>query len=105
MSDKAFAKMMGQIARENEAEQLREVRDQNRRKLMGKIRTAVTFLAFGALLTAGYLYREPLQKLAEDKFLSKPKVGKVEGGTGEALKGIQAAAEKRDQVLDQIVQK
>ena len=100
MSDKAFAKMMDQIAAQAEAEEKRELKTQRRRQLFSRLRTAFMFLLWAGVLGCGYIYRAELQQFVSEKFLTnKPQ---IDGSTGQALKGIQAQADKRDQILNEI---
>jgi hypothetical protein len=99
MSDNAFAKAMNHIAVEAENQRIEEERQCRRQRLLGRICSAGGFLLGAALLGAGYHYRAPLQDYVSAKFASAPQMS---AGTGEALKGIQAEASKRDQVLDQL---
>ena len=101
MNDKAFSKAMSQIARETEAKREQEIRDHQRRLFFGKVRSVFVFLFIATLFVFAFNYHTELQQLVSEKVLAPPKP-KISSGTGEALKDLQAHAEKRDHVLDEI---
>ena len=102
MSKDAFANAMNQIAAQSQAEKEREVQAERRQQLYAKLRSGIAALMLMGLLAAGFSYRAEVQQFVSETILSKPKVGQIDGRTGEALKGIQAQADKRDQVLSEI---
>jgi hypothetical protein len=102
MSNKSFARAMNEIAAQAEAEQLSELKAQNRQRIYAKARSTLAFLLWTALLGCGIYYRKELQKFASEKFLDKPKAAQVDEATGKSLNTIQAQAKKRDQVVDEI---
>ncbi len=93
---------MNQIADEADAEQLLELKAQRRRQIFTRIRRGVAFCLFTAALATSFFYRAELQQFASEKFLNNPKAGPVDSTTSEALKGLQAHAEKRDKTLNDI---
>jgi hypothetical protein len=102
MSDKAFADAINQIAAQAEAEREQELRDEKRCQLMGKVRRAFVFVFLAGILASVYYYQAELQHFASEKLFSQPTAVQVDAKTREALKGIRAQAEQRDQVLNEI---
>jgi hypothetical protein len=102
MSDKAFAKAMGRIAIEAENQRQLEERRERRQRIFSRIRSVGGFLLGAVVLGAGYYYRAQVQDYINSKLAKAPTIS---AGTGEAIKGIQADAEKRDQVLDSLTSK
>ena len=102
MSDKTFAKVMSQIAAQDEAEKARELVVARRRRVLARARGGIMALLWAALLGCGFYYRAELQQFASETFFGKPKAGQIDAKTSATLQGIQAQASKRDQVLDQV---
>jgi len=97
---------MNQLAAEAEAVNQAELRDQQRRRLLAKVRRVGSFLILTAILTCGFCYRTQLQDVSWAIFNKTPQVipnPKVGEKTSAALNGIEASAAKRDAALDNIL--
>ncbi len=94
-----FEDAMSNIAREAEAHRLLEARAEQRQALMSKIKKVAGFLLGLAVLATVFFYRNELQGFISAKLDSKPK---IDSTTDASLNKIQSAAEKRDQVLNDI---
>jgi hypothetical protein len=103
MNDKTFSTAMSQIVREAEAKREQEVRDQQRSLLFGKVRRVFVFLFIATLFVVAFNYHTEVQQVVSEKVFAPPRP-KIGSGTGEALKNLQAHAEKRDKVLDEITE-
>lgn len=99
MKDNSFAMAMSKIVGEAEAGQQREIRDQRRRQLLGRVCGVFVFLFVATVLLTAFCYRAPLQ----DFIFSKPggKPSPAAGQTSAALKTAQDNASTRDQIVDQ----
>ena len=98
-----FDKQMGQIAAQAEKERLDEVRVAKRRLLFARIRKVVLVLALLGAAAYGYTQRSEIGQRVEQlnhKLFAKPSTALPEGAKGQ-LGDIQAAAAKRDQLVDQ----
>lgn len=96
-----FDDAMGQIARQAQAREILEARAAKRQALYDKLTKVAVFLVFTGLLYAGYTYRNQLQDYVTAK-LSANNKPQINASTTAALQSIQANAEKRDKVLDDI---
>ena len=94
-----FKDAMSNIAREAEAQRMLEERAQRRQALVSKIKKVAGFLFGAALLGTAFYYHNELQDYVSSKFASKPQIS---ASTSASLNKVEAAAEKRDQTLDEI---
>jgi len=97
---------MNQIAAEAEAVNQAELRDQQRCRILAKVRRVGSFLVFTAILVCGFCYRTQLQEASWAMFNKTPQIipnPKVGEKTTAALNGIEASATKRDAALDNIL--
>ena len=104
MNEHAFTNAMNQIAAESHAQNERELEAQRRQRLYARLFTGVKALLWLGLIAGVFSYRSEIQQFVSETVLSRPQVGQIDAKTGEALRGIQAQAEKRDQVLNAINQ-
>ena len=106
MSRNSFDQAMNQIAAEAEAVNQAELRDQERRRILAKVRRVGSFLILTAILACGFCYRTQLQDASWAMFNKTPQIipnPKVGEKTSAALTGIEASAAKRDAALDNIL--
>ena len=101
MSNKAFARAMSQIAVEAEKEREQEMKAVRRRHLLSKLGMVIKIGAVVAIAAVGYTYRAQVQSFVTKKL--EPTAPEIGTGTGQALKGIQQDAAKRDKALDDIM--
>jgi hypothetical protein len=92
--------MLGEEASE---EQLREAKLQHRRKIMSRVRVWCGFLVFAGALAYGYVRRDDLQNYCYDKFFAKDtKPSSAETAANATISQVQATANKRDSILNEI---
>ena len=111
MKDNSFDRAMSQIVNQAHAEQARELQNQRRQLLYGKVRGAFLLLLGAALLVTGFCYREQLQGYVTAKLNVKTaKAGQANGSNSETPQGaasgtISKAADnaaKRDAIIDEV---
>jgi hypothetical protein len=102
MNRTTFASAMEKLGEQANEEQLREMERERRHKIFSVVRRWLGFVIFAGLLTYGYLYREPLQDLAYDKFFAPAKSTPAEKQARATIGQVQAQAEKRDKILEEI---
>ncbi len=102
MSMTAFEQEMGKIARQDNQLKRYEILVEQRRVRNRKIRKATLFALFLGLAAYGILHRDEVE--VQFKRLTA-KSESAETGTGNKIKGIQAAAEKRAAALDDLAGK
>jgi hypothetical protein len=102
MKDRTFAKAMTQIAAEDQAARLREQELQRRLQQREKLRRGIAASLWVALIGCGFYYHAEFQQFATEHFFHRPKTGQVDPRTSKALQGIEAQAQKRDEVLNEI---
>jgi hypothetical protein len=106
MNTNSFNEAMSQIAAEAEAVKKAELRAEDRRKTLAKVRRVGAFVVLTAILACGFLYRTELQNLSAAMFNKAPEImptPKVDGKTSAALKGIESGAAKRDAAVENIL--
>jgi hypothetical protein len=106
MSRNSFDQAMNQIAAEAEAVNQVELRNQERRRMLAKVRRVGALLTLTAILVCGFCYRTQLQNLSWSMFNKTPQPSKTQQigeKTAGAVSGIEASAAKRDAALDDIL--
>jgi hypothetical protein len=106
MSRNSFDQAMNQIAAEAEAANQVELRSQERRRIIAKVRRVGSFVTFTAILVCGFCYRTQLQNLSWSMFNKAQQTSKTQQigeKTAGAVTGIEASAAKRDAALDDIL--
>jgi hypothetical protein len=100
MSNQSFEEQMKKIAVHDAALRVHEAKLARQAELKGRIVKIVIAVVLLGVLVAGWQYRDSLQKVASENL--QPTKATIDGGTGQALKGIQESAAKRDAVLDSL---
>jgi len=110
MKNTSFDLAMSKIANEAEAERLNEIRAEERRRKMGKVRGIVAFLAIATAGVMGLCYHAELQDAIYSKLQATPRSAGIEAGTSATTEGkaastldkAQANAATRDNLIDSL---
>lgn len=93
------------LAEQANEEQLREEKLARRRKIMSRVRMWCGFMVFVGVIAYGYVNRGPLQDYVYDKFFKQDKGSVAEAAARDTLSGVQAQANKREAILNEIESK
>jgi hypothetical protein len=106
MSNQAFTRAIEQIAREDEQRRQDEVRAEQRREVVRKVRKACLLIIGATLVGYAYAHRAGLGQKIQNLTSSPPSESQSpESQLGENLKAIQTTAQKRDAIIEDFTKK